>query len=501
MGTFADYSGSMIIENKEEFTQMMSKILYYGGMMTFEEVKMFGHKIVLLRPVKIENKTEYFHYNYFEDDAWETAGYNPENNRLFSGKIGSCEFNDVITAAYMLYEQYDKEPGTVKVDGEVVHHPQYVGWLNHILGTRFSMKHRFRIWDIVEKDVFYEINYRGNGEVSSSDIMSYIPSGLFCAAGGTDLTDLLYIVNGTDSLTEDMVEEETYSADVLKCKKALMNYINFVGEKGESELLELVKMKREERSTITDATLKPVADISLRMPARVLFYLAAELKGKEFWSLWKKLKDSVYRDEEMKSYASEELTAWREEERIKPIDPIRTSEFLRQSSSLLFWKTPEELDDEPKYCISDVDRLYWWDGSDKAIISDETDAWLRDLAKQHRELKEHIEVKEAPQDFLKNFMKTLDDICNYYVRIYPFQTMFYEFIQNGQKIEYVAALELLKAMADDEENRRIGGYIKYARNSWDITSRKITHNQARIKIKRYLSVLANKGLREKYFGF
>lgn len=502
MGTFADYTGNMKIKNKKKFTQKMSKILYYGGMMTFDTVKMFDREIALLKPVEIKDEKVYFHYNYFEDDSWETAGYNPESGCLFSGKIGSREFNNVMTAAYMLYEQYDKEPGIVKVNGEVISHLCFVGWLNHIFGTRFAMENRFQIWETVEKDMFYKLENWGDTEANPVEIMSYLPFASCYAAGSTELTDLLYIAEGTDSLKENTVKEGTYPADVLKCKKALMNYLGLADENGETELLEFLKMKRENRADVSDTALKHLADISLYMPARVILYLTAELKEKEFWTFWKELKDNVYHDEEMKVYASEELTAWREAERKKPIAPVTTSEFLIQDGGLVFFNTPEELEDEPKYYISDADRLYWWDGSDKVVISEETDEWLKGLAKQHREIKEHIEVKEDANAFLKKFIELIDDLCNYYARIYPFQNMFYEFLQNSQKEEYVAALELLKIMADDVENRKIGGCMKYARSGgWDITNRKITHNRARIKIKRYLSVLANKKLREKYFGF
>lgn len=77
--------------------------------------------------------------------------------------------------------------------------------------------------------------------------------------------------------------------------------------------------------------------------------------------------------------------------------------------------------------------------------------------------------------------------------------MFYEFVHNGNKIEYRAALKLLKEIAD--ENREEGKIIEKAKYAWDITNRNVTHNAGRLKLKRYLSVMANRRLREKYFGF
>ena len=77
--------------------------------------------------------------------------------------------------------------------------------------------------------------------------------------------------------------------------------------------------------------------------------------------------------------------------------------------------------------------------------------------------------------------------------------MFYEFVHNGNKTEYRAAVKLLKEIAD--KNREEGKIIEKAKYSWDITSRNITHNAGRLKLKRYLSVMANQRLRKKYFDF
>ena len=102
-------------------------------------------------------------------------------------------------------------------------------------------------------------------------------------------------------------------------------------------------------------------------------------------------------------------------------------------------------------------------------------------------------------EFLRKFLSLLVEIDQYYKRIYPFQSMFYEFLQKGDKTEYRAAIELLKRISD--ENKEDGKIIEKAKYDWDITSRNVTHNAGRLKLKRYLSVMANPGLRQKYFGF
>lgn len=75
-------------------------------------------------------------------------------------------------------------------------------------------------------------------------------------------------------------------------------------------------------------------------------------------------------------------------------------------------------------------------------------------------------------------------------------------MNNGGKREYQAAVELFRRLVNDEKNREIGSIIEYAGpNNWDIQDRRVTFNEARLKLRRYLSVMANKKLRAIYFGF
>ena len=103
-------------------------------------------------------------------------------------------------------------------------------------------------------------------------------------------------------------------------------------------------------------------------------------------------------------------------------------------------------------------------------------------------------------NFIPTFIKMLAEVDDYYKRIMPFQSMFYDFIENGHKREYKAAASLLRTLS--EENKQAGSCIKYWEgSSWDLCSRKVTFNAGRLCMKRYLSVMANKKLRLRYFGF
>jgi len=511
MGTYGSYKGSCLIEDnkKDSFNEQMTKVLNYGGMMSFEQISMYGHKMGLLKPFEVyPGGSMDFHYNYFEDDFWETAEYDAENTRLYSQKIGGSEFNDVITAAYFLFEMYDSEAGLTYIDGDVVNKQGYVGWLNHLLGMEFSMSKRLGLWENAEVIASQRMEWRRekeddpNSDVFAHDkLMQIIPEKLRCAAGGTELADLLYTINGTDILEDEKLVPESYPYDVWQCKRAIVDFIKEYKEDAYDKFIEILKMDREGRNSLEEGVLKQIGQLSQFMPARVFLYLFCEQKKILFWKRWFEVKADVYKDEQMKKYASEELEKFRRQKINEPIEKVRTSDFLRQG--YWGWIAPEEVRDMKKVYTTDDDRMYWWDGTDEVIISEETKQWLTELDKRHKELKKELEQngKGKNYKFLENFLQVLKEVDEYYRRIFPFQSMFYEFLQNGSKPEYIAAVELLREIANNEDNQKAGKLIELVSSSWDLTDGRITRNKGRLNMKRYMAVMANPRLREVYFGF
>ena len=77
--------------------------------------------------------------------------------------------------------------------------------------------------------------------------------------------------------------------------------------------------------------------------------------------------------------------------------------------------------------------------------------------------------------------------------------MFYEFLTNLNDEQYQKTLILFDELI--EENRETGSIINKVSVYWDLTDSRITCNDGRMKIKRYLALLANKEMRKKIFGF
>lgn len=461
MGSFAKYYGNRRMpEDKQElFVEQMRRILDLGGMMDTVEVKMFDQTFTLLQPVgTIKEDKIYFHYNYFEDRGWETACFTPKETDLWSGKIGDYEFSDTMTAAYMLYELYDPDYRFAKKDCEFINDSKTLGWLNHILGTQFSMGKRANLWACIEENTFSE-------EWSRTEMWmleALVPYDRRNAVGGIELTDLLCIIHGTEKLMEDGVQSETYASDILQCKQELFQ---FLGSNPDIEILwDLLRKSYKEREQEKAEELLPLAKLTLYMPARVFVYLTAEIRKDNFWELWKNLYCKVYHDEKMKVYA------------------------------------PAELKGKANYYLSDDDRLYWWDGSDEVEITVETDAWLKELAEQHEEIITNQKSEENSILGLQSFMKMLAEINAYYWHIFPFESMFYDFVEHISQPEYAAGIELLHQVADTKENREAGKISNYG-GIGNTKSKNVTGNSGRIQIKRLYAVMANKPLRQKYFGF
>lgn len=149
--------------------------------------------------------------------------------------------------------------------------------------------------------------------------------------------------------------------------------------------------------------------------------------------------------------------------------------------------------------LSDDDLMYWWDGTDTVQLSirmiETLNRWSVELKKFETEINRD-EIEDY--DMLKSLLELLDRANHEYRDIYAFQNMFYEFAQNNKDIHYFAAIKLFEKILD--ENWETGKIIQSV-ESWSTASKNVICNEGRINVKRYLSVLANKKLRVKCFGF
>lgn len=504
MGVFCDYLGDKKIPDalKNEFNKNMITLLQRGGMMQLEKVALFGKEISLLKQLEEDEEGEiHFFYNYFEDDAWESAIYYPENQVLYSGKIGSDEFNRVICSAYMMYELYGTDHGMVDMNGDIVNPVPYIAWINHVLHSEFNARNRMDWWHCYEHYCFNKIEDDSyDKENCTKIVLQVIPKDEDSISGITprEYWDIHFSIMGTGDLKEFNAESGSYYKEILKAKQEVNQLFECGNLMGKEKLYNLLKLPFEKRKVIEDENLKAIAEMSLRLPARVFVYLAAEIMNIDFMPEWYRMHDQFYTDAVVSDYLSEDRIKERDNAKKTKIEGMKTSDFLKIDQSYKL-DNPEELKDRPDYYISDDDLIYWWDGSDDVVLSEHMieiiKKWSEELKDIEAELNDNSIVD---YDMLKALIDLLSRANSSYKRIFAFRDMFYEFLENNKNIHYVAAVKLFEKILDD--NWEAGKIIEKV-GRWEFASKNVTFNEGRVAVKRYLSLLANKRLRKKYFGF
>lgn len=503
MGTFAWYDGDIEIpeEKKKEFNENMIKLLGLGGMVNFDNVSLYGKEVTLISPVSLnEDGTCHFHYNYFEDEVWEDAGYDSSSNSLWSEKIGNNEFNFVICAGYFLTELYSEDYGLAIENGDILKDPGYVQWINYILDKDFSLEKRFELWKHYERYALDKIqNGYSTSEIKPYDVFKFIPIGLEDYMGGTELADIFYIANGTEEGMED-VSSGNYAKEVLQLKRELERFYKKYPNNGKDTIWQLITMPLEKRKCIKGTNYDILAEASVRIAARVFVYLSAEILKFPFWEEWLNLYYQVYNDEIVPQYVSDIVLNKRKIHRTASLGKMKTSEFLRNDGFFTFYNTPEEIKHKKNYYISDDDLMFWWDGSEKIQLSDDMINHISEWKQDYEEIRKTITTEEINSyDMLKNLMNALEYANNYYRRIFSFKNMFYEFLEHSKNVNYIAAVRLFEKIIED--NKEEGCIIEFAEGRWEMTSKNVTFNAGRVMIKRFLSFMANKKLRDIYFEF
>ena len=490
MGTFLNYYGDdEILETKrEEYIKNVKKVLKYGGMVQFDNVKLFDKEIGLISPpTPDENGKIIFHYNIFEDDSWESACFDLNNLQFYTGKVGSYEFNLVCSAIYILTEFYTKSFGLATANGKLYDGQIYIGWLNHILGTKFTNKRAIDPWKIyittrdeyIEPEVYAICDY--TNAIDKLNISGWIT--------------YIYMIKNENNLWNDL--KKAYSTDdkntlsIFSCIDALKRITKNLKEKGEA-FKTLRNILISDKETIKEMLqqenkVNSFAFYSLLIPSAISLKILCDIYQKDFWKNYEKNKEIF---ENTSCILFEKIN---EQKELFPIDPISTPKFMYiPDDSLAFWRTKSPTN----YHMSNDDLAYFWEEDGDIIFSKEYENWLKNLKIDFEEiLKNDNDIKS--EDFLKNMIEILDDVNKTFKRVFAYKDMFYEFLINNFDNKYKATLKLIKKVAQDNKEE---GSITLT-SPWDLTDRNITFNEKRVQMKRLLALLANKELRKKVFGF
>ena len=216
-------------------------------------------------------------------------------------------------------------------------------------------------------------------------------------------------------------------------------------------------------------------------------YLHLQLYEKDFWELWDLL-DGVTK---------------------------------REGSALLCEndEIPLKFSTRAVMSVTADDMIIAWTGDGKIQFSQNLKEWFVNLRNRFEELS--VEKYEK-QDALKWIVELMEYADENYYRIYTFTDFFEETLKHLQDSRYLLLWKIYEEILYDPEMEEAGSVIfvpdgpeyesegiHYLGKSprrrlwsyWDWMSMEKRNNKARVTLRRYMALVANKNLREKVFGF
>lgn len=491
MGTFADLrkleDAKMPEEKIGEFKERIEILFQQGGMMEVDAVQLFGKKIALLRMAQMDDKGMCFHYNYFEDSCWESAGVSAEDPEVWSGKIGWGDFNTVVLAAYILEQLYTDGISVVREDGYFIPGWAEVAWINHLFGEHYHIKN-FDPWKLFEAFHYAEeedersVNWGGFGKKR-------------CGLIGT--CEIWAVIKGTEKAIEmllPIVEKEDVGYFFFKFVKQVKDELRLyqsestLDEKTQLEHIMKAIYNYYQNNTSDTEELLEKSMMLLEMSDAPAFTVkaVAELYNQDFWELWDEIKDVAARKEKM--YSNEEYS----------VVPVSTQKL---------------------FGLSEDDMILYWKENGNIVFSQELKEWFLDLKMQFEQIIENEAPVSKPLEYILEMMEYADE--NYF-RIYTFSDFFEETVEHLSDRRYIALWQLYDKMLHDPELEEIGSVIfvpdepgheregvhywgeepkRRLKTNWDLMEKEKCNNKARVTFRRYMALLANQALRKEVFGF
>lgn len=440
MGTFAEFIGTMDVpeEDRTEYARQMLKLLHAGGMMSVQEVQLYGKRLRLLSPPELdESGRGWGSYNYFENDFWEAWSLDAKEGTFGSNKIGGGAFHVVVVAAYVLTALHCKSYGIVTVDGDLVREHFCLGWINDALGTSHTNQRATQLWEIAKLLHTESWCERHNDDlipllddvpeecVDMAQIESYMAA--------CHLEDFLSEMAAAPVDAEALREGKTISPRVrYDCLQNTLAELRKDGGTLEDAKKFLTMSMDERRNYIKKHGGNNLAfAYSLVSPVFAVAMTVKEFHV-DFWQLWEEMATDI-----------SEVELFPRPQPCPPVKRVSTQDFLR---------------------VSQDDMAYYWTPDGNIEFSTEMQVWMKGLHDELNSITESI-----PQE---GFLKTLVDAIAA-TGEFAFRDMFYEFISRQAEQRVQAAVILMQRLAERNETN----------------------------IRRYLAVLGNTVLRHEAFEF
>lgn len=475
MGTFLDVVPKkkhkrISLEKDSEYKERLKHLLNAGGMMELNCIHLCHKDIRLLEPVDFQRNGDLeFHYHYICDEIWEDAGFSHYSQSVFSHKVGWDRFNQVMKAAYVLELLYKGDQGFVLENNEIhfIEERIQIAWINYLFQEHYLFAHEDR-WEayLLCLDECKRYSYRFDERTSEYDSYLTVISSYEIKAveyGLKRVIDGLYV----DKLIEKAINKLMKNVREYKehhnqkdTYRILIDYIQLY-------INDHISLSDLEDENIKDFCLTMIVIDSVVLPLKVI----AEIYELDFWELYHQIKHKprkgIYQDKPTILY-------------------ISTASFLG---------------------VHDDDLLYYWKEDGDIKISDKTKEWFEQLYHDYLQLlKEEIII----EDIFEWTSDILEFVYKNYFYVFAFLSFFKDTITHAQDQKYLAVWKLLENMSHDQDMLNQGSVVFADEDgeehtklytSWSLMPSERKNNPARIKLKRYLALLANKELRNKVFHF
>lgn len=502
-------------DKKEEFFDRAVKLLNTGGMMKMDKVSIFGIDIVSFKKLQREDAEDgrlTWHYNYFENDFWEWAGIDLEKCYLWSNKVGNGKFAITMMAAYVLESLYTEDSAAVDFNGRILGEISQTGWINYLFDEHYTCKNE-NLWDLYELMQETDDSKYHTGKIRWWNRVTSLEAfyGYLQVTAVEKGVDAAMAVMG-DRDTQEMADErhEKGAVNLYDMLKVVVGALrNFKGKSGldeEEQFRQVCNVIRDfyggedndgfgQRYTGRDDVPHELGALAFGMnfmptPA-LLIKAVAETWDKDFWELWKEFRDLIRHSKRT----------------------VHDMIEVPQPSAKLV-STMEYLEVKPD------DMAYYWTPGCDIVFSDDLEEQFQKWRRRYDDLMEQEFHVESPLKWMLGLLQYAN--ARYYY-IFAFSDFVNESAEHLSERRYLALWKILEEMLQDpqmletvepifkplpaEEAGRVypPGKEPCRQIQWEAQWREgdsgIKGNRARLLLRRYLALVANRELREKVFAF
>lgn len=507
----------LLESKKDEFYTRLEKVFYHGGMMKAKKNELYGITFYTLHRALMDEEGIEANYNIFDGEFWPLAGFKKDKESFFSRGMFLSSYGRVLRAAYVLNQRYLDGVSGVIWNGKFQSGKSSIAWLNYIFNEKKYL-YNLDSWKLYEAIHYYDekcLRENGNGyHYSIIDKDNLIEQFYFDKFGYAfiGLCEIYAVEFSTEEALERIKEiEEFFSGfdvhmdmnkDIYQCMQSLFKRLRLFAKKCTdlgidkdkqfSIIIEILLisysidiMEYEDR----DILYKILRELWVANAPAFFVKAICEVYDRDFWVVWDSIKDKVYR--RYNALNSTEMMY---------LIPISTWDFLEISKDDYIMNIEEKYEDE---------------------LSNKTYKLFDELKVRYNEI---INSKDIKKLSLKDIVTLLDLANENYCNIFVRQEFYEETVENLSDVRYQALWLIFEEMITNQKMFDWGRAVfvkdsnKYSITSVDdlknVPTRKLKggfcrmamddygrDNKARVILRRYMALVANKKLRKEVFGF